>query len=88
MKQNSVNNNSVNEDQTLPSFVAPNLLAPNSMNVKLCEPSKLCKTNHITVKQAKTLRNNFCVLKSQNAKIQGSIVKLCETNSTKQHATL
>ena len=55
MKQNSVNNNSVNEDQTLPSFVAPNLLAPNSMNIKLCEPNKLCKTNHITVKQAKTL---------------------------------
>ena len=55
MKQNSANNNSVNKDQTLPPNDAPNLLAPNSMNIKLCEQSKLCKTNHITVKQAKTL---------------------------------
>ena len=67
MKQNSVNNNSVNEDQTLPSFVAPNLLAPNSMNIKLCEPNKLCKTNHITVKQAKTLWTNFCGFECQNS---------------------
>ena len=64
LSQNSVNNNSVNEDQTLGRFVAPNLLAPNSMNIKLCEPNKLCKTNHITVKQAKTLWNNFCGFKN------------------------